>query len=89
MADIEQAACVAPVVGRAAFAKQLMCFLSAVWQIKSVKRIGYTFEDERLDLWVLLRDDLSQDAERISLLDFQFMQATRAPIDLHVFVLKT
>jgi len=87
MAGVEEAA-IAPILSwRAGFAKELIRFLSVVWQTKSVKRIGYTFDDEQLDLWVVLREDAPEDEDmkRIILADRDFRRAVGgAPMDLHI-----
>jgi hypothetical protein len=63
-------------------------FLSAVASIASVQRVAYWSGGGQFELWVLLREDVLEDAERVFLLDRDFRQSPAVfPFELHVVAL--
>jgi hypothetical protein len=63
-------------------------FLEGLASIPSVRRIASWSENDALEIWVLLREDAPDDAERIFLMEYDFAQSPAAfPFDLHVVAL--
>ena len=66
----------------------LMDLLGRLSPIRSVHKIGYRVEGTRFELWVLLREDVREDAERIFQLERDYHLTPGAfPVDLHVVAL--
>ena len=63
----------------------LTAFLSALWGIGSVKRVGVSGGGAHFDLWALMSEELLPDAERIFLLHRRLRESVQAlPIGLHI-----
>jgi hypothetical protein len=65
-----------------------MRFLGDLASIPSVRRIAYWAEGDALEIWVLLREDVPEDAERIFLMEHDFATSPAGfPFDLHLAAL--
>ena len=65
-----------------------MRFLGDLASIPSVRRIAYWAEDDVLEAWVLLREDVPDDAKRIFRMEYDFARSPAGfPFDLHVAAL--
>jgi hypothetical protein len=65
-------------------AQALTGFLSALWEIESVKRLGVSQGRGKLDLWALMAEEVLDDAEKIYLLHRRFRESGSTPVGLHV-----
>ncbi len=65
-----------------------MRFLGNLASIPSVQRIAYSGEDDALQIWVLLREDVPDDAERVFRMEYDFARSPEGfPFDLQVATL--
>lgn len=63
----------------------LFRLLSSIAAVGSVERIVLSFEAVRMDVWVLMREEVLEAAERVFLFEREYRQAVGAfPLDLHV-----
>ncbi len=68
--------------------RTFMRFLEGIASIPSVRRISYWSENDVLEIWVLLREDVHDDAERIFIMEYNFARSPAGiPLDLHVVAL--
>jgi hypothetical protein len=62
--------------------------LSGIWAIPSVQRIALSSEAGHIDLWILMREEVPDDEDRISQLEREFRHAFEpAAFELHVYPL--
>ncbi len=66
-------------------AQALTGFLSSLWEIDSVKRVGVSQDRGKFDLWALMAEEILPDAERVFRLHREFRQSVRSlRFTLHV-----
>ena len=69
-------------------AQAILRFLSGVRAIESVERLAYSGDSSQLDIWVLMRKEVLEDAERVFLLERAMRQrAGLLPINVSVIPL--
>jgi hypothetical protein len=69
-------------------AQALLHFLGGVQAVRSVRKIAYSDDGGRLDIWILMAEEILEDAERIFRLDRAMRQrAGLLPITIHVIPL--
>src|SRR6476659_8267293 len=52
----------------------LLRFVGAVWTIESVQKIKYSSDGWQIDLWILMREEVLEDARRIFILEDDLRQ---------------
>lgn len=63
-------------------------FAGSLYAIDTVTRVAVSWDGSALELWVLMREEILSDAERIHLLEWEFRRAIGpAPVSVHVLPL--
>ncbi len=63
----------------------LLRLLVNIWSVESVQRIALATDGYHVDLWVLMREEVDQDEERIALAERDYLtEVGPIPFDLHV-----
>ena|ERR1700687_810017 len=85
VAEAPQVQIHSPAVAAAESLQALTAFLSALWAINSIRRVGVSQGRGKFDIWALMAEEKLADAERVFLLHRQFRESVRVvPFALHV-----
>jgi hypothetical protein len=85
VADPPQAHSAAAASAAAESAQALTGFISALWALNSVKRLGVSQDRGKFDFWVLMAEEVLPEAERVFRVHREFRESARVfPFSLHV-----
>ncbi len=66
----------------------LVRLVSSIWSVESVQRIALATDGGQIDLWVLMREEIEEDEDQISLLERDYLnEVGPIPFSLHVYPL--